>query len=464
MSQVSDVLMPSTRNYATIFNLVEFRQRGNSPNPQVPPKTAPTHGARICPPPFPARKRGKRMSRRNGQSPTVRVGKRADGSKYYFFQFWTDVPGQEERRRMTEVIGSAKQMTKSEAERKKLEFISNLKLNSSGYRIPSSATFADAVKHYREVFAPRMLRPSTISIAVGHLKSHLEADWNETPVERINIESVNEWIWKKRKEGLSWVTIKNVLRTMQRVLSAFSKDRKPPFSQQGLAIPDRDKLQMKIKSREAVSFSWEQTKRIVAQVRKSSMDDRRKEQYSALFLLASASGLRFGELAALKTNDIDFNAGTIRVDESSDQRSAGKVGPCKNVAAYRTVLLADDEGRETLRALRRFITRCKASDLVFHSRRGTPLLETNVLHDGLHPGLKVLSLPKAGMHAFRHGCNRRWELAGLNPAVLRQQMGHSTATMTARYTGEIPMSLVRNALGFGNKIVVLENMENEVAA
>ena len=117
-----------------------------------------------------------------------------------------------------------------------------------------------------------------------------------------------------------------------------------------------------------------------------------------------------------------------------------------------------------MRALKRFITRYKASDLVFQSRRGTPLLETNVLHDGLHPGLKVLSLPKAGRHAFRHGCNRRWELAGLNPAVLRQQMGHSSATMTARYTGEIPMSLVKNAFGFGKKIVVLENMENEVAA
>jgi hypothetical protein len=53
---------------------------------------------------------------------------------------------------------------------------------------------------------------------------------------------VNEWIWKKRNERLSWITIKNILRTMQRVLSSFSKDRKPPFSQIGLAIPERDKL------------------------------------------------------------------------------------------------------------------------------------------------------------------------------------------------------------------------------
>ena len=353
--------------------------------------------------------------------------------------------GQEERKRLTEVLGLTKKMTRSEAERKKLAFISNLKLNSNEYKIPSSQTFAHAVKHYREIFAPRMLRASTFSVANGHLKVHLEADWNDVPIEHINIDSVNEWMWKKRQEGISWVTIKNVLRTMQRVLSAFSKDRKPPFSQQGLTIPDRDKLQMKIESREAASFSWPQTKKIAEQVRKSELDDVRKERYATLFLLASASGLRFGELVALRPNDIDFDAKTIRVDESSDQRSAGKIGPCKNVAAYRTVLLADGEGTEALKVLKRFMNRQGPSSLVFQSRRGTPLLETNVLHDGLHPALKALNLPKAGLHAFRHGCNRRWELSGLNPAVLRQQMGHSSATMTARYTGEIPMSLVRNA-------------------
>jgi len=61
-------------------------------------------------------------------------------------------------------------------------------------------------------------------------------------IEHITIDLINEWIWKKRDHGLSWITIKNVLRTMQRVLSSFSKDKKPPFSQLGLAIPERDKL------------------------------------------------------------------------------------------------------------------------------------------------------------------------------------------------------------------------------
>ena len=39
------------------------------------------------------------------------------------------------------------------------------------------------------------------------------------------------------------------------------------------------------------------------------------------------------------------------------------------------------------------------------------------------------------MHAFRQGCNQQWELAGMNPAVLRQMMGHKSAAMTVRYTG-----------------------------
>jgi integrase len=419
-------------------------------------------------PPSPARKRGKRMSRRGGQNPSVRVGKRADGKKYFFFQYWVDVPGKEERERRTEIVGLVGELTKKEAERRKLVFLSELKINSHDYQIPSSKTFADAAKFYREKFAPRRLRASTLDIADGHLKKHLEPDWKDIPVEQITIDAVNDWAWNKRTEGLSWTTIKNILRTMQRVLSCFSKDKKPPFSLKGLDIPEKDKLQMKIQSRKAVSFSWEDSKRIAVAVRGlEGLDETRKNTYATLFLLASASGLRCAELFALKIDDLDFGAGTVRVDESADQRTY-TIGPRKNAAAYRTVVLADAEGREALTALRKFLgdNPFDPNTLVFHSRNGKPLRETNVLHDGLHPALEAAGLPKAGLHAFRHGCNRRWELAGMNPAVLRQQMGHSSAAMTARYTGEIPVEQVRAAFSMqnGNKIVVLENMENEPAA
>jgi integrase len=90
--------------------------------------------------------------------------------------------------------------------------------------------------------------------------------------------------------------------------------------------------------------------------------------------------------------------------------------------------------------LKLYVKTRKSSGLLFHSkRRGKPLLETHVLHDGLHPALKALGLPNGGVQAFRHGCNRSWELSSLNPTVLRQQIGHSSATTTARYRGQIAM-------------------------
>jgi integrase len=152
-----------------------------------------------------------------------------------------------------------------------------------------------------------------------------------------------------------------------------------------------------------------------------------------------ASGLRIGELLALRADDIGKN--TIRVDESLDR--AGVIGPCKNVAAYRTVVLGDSEGQAAMKALKQF---AKHDGLVFHSRNHGPLAETTILTQALHPAVKALGLPKGGMHAFRRGCNRRWELSRVPAAVFRQQMGHTSSDMTALYTGEIPTEVVNNFL------------------
>jgi integrase len=409
------------------------------------------------------------MSRRKGQNPKVRVGERADGKKYYFFQYWIDVPGKEERKRQTEVIGLVGLISRSGAERKKLEIISELNINSGEYRIPSSKIFADAVAHYRTKYAPIYLRDSTFSVADGRIKNHLEADWNDVPIELIDIDSVNEWAAKRRKAGLSWTVIKDALRTMQGVLSAFSKAKEPPFSQKALKIPETEKLQMQINSRDKVSFSWASAERIAEQVGKiDTLGQARQDQYSTLILLAAGSGLRAGEIFALRVSDVDFKASTIRVEQSSDQRNGGKIGPCKNVTAYRTVHLGDPEGKKAMAKLKWFLKLYPTSPdaLVFRSKSGGPLLETTVLNQGLYLALEPLKLPKAGLHAFRRGCNRRWELAGIVPAVIRQQMGHTSAAMTRLYSGRIPMEQVEAAFSKKNRgaVVQLEKMENEAAA
>src|ERR1700730_16518695 len=84
--------------------------------------------------------------------------------------------------------------------------------------------------------------------------------------------------------------------------------------------------------------------------------------------------------------------------------TSGRLAPCKNAAAYRTVALEDSEGKKALHTHRPFLrTASKPEGFVFRSRRGGPLMETTTLNQGLHPALKALGLEQGGMHAFRRG-------------------------------------------------------------
>ena len=248
---------------------------------------------------------------------------------------------------------------------------------------------------------------------------------------------------------------------MQRVISCATKDKKPTFPINGLTIPERDKLQMRIEKRAKASLMWEQVESAVEQINLlESLGYARKQQYTTLVLLASASGLRISELLALRVNDFDFSESTLRVDESSDQKSGGKIGPCKNAAAYRTVYMLDAEGRKAMAKVKEFIPAdAKPLDLLFRSRRQGPLTEQTILTQGLYPALDRLKVERVGFHALRYGCNTRWQLAGLAPVVIRQQMGHSSSDMTDHYTSMLSPEQVRTAFSsnFGRKIDVLEN-------
>ena len=48
----------------------------------------------------------------------------------------------------------------------------------------------------------------------------------------------------------------------------------------------------------------------------------REDRLEALYVVALHTGLRRGELLALRWNDVDFEKGTLRVDESLDQHGA----------------------------------------------------------------------------------------------------------------------------------------------
>lgn len=79
----------------------------NSLSSRVPPDSVNITASAIS-----ARTQGKYLPLRKGHAPKVRVGKRADGTAYHFFQCWVNIPGEEKKgvrqRWLDWVIGSAK--------------------------------------------------------------------------------------------------------------------------------------------------------------------------------------------------------------------------------------------------------------------------------------------------------------------------------------------------------------------
>jgi integrase len=147
-------------------------------------------------------------------------------------------------------------------------------------------------------------------------------------------------------------------------------------------------------------------------------------QYKILFMLAAATGMRFGELAGLHTEDVDLERRTVTV-----RRSVWKgreVAP-KTKAGYRDIPI--DEA--TARVLGDFLP---AAGLVFKTRIGTPLTDREVVGNTLHPICDKLKIKRGGMHAFRHGRVSVMRMNGVPEDLVKRQIGHSSLRTTSGYT------------------------------
>lgn len=161
------------------------------------------------------------------------------------------------------------------------------------------------------------------------------------------------------------------------------------------------------------------------------------DRHGPLFTVAVATGLRLGELLALRWADIDDVNGTLAVRHTLD-RSTGELAEPKTERSRRTLRLS----RTALAALRVQRARQAADQLaagkgwrrldhVFASSTGGPLDSWNVRHR-LQAALLGAGLPRVTFHTFgRHGFASLMLEAGEELAVISRSLGHSTLSTTA---------------------------------
>ena len=155
-------------------------------------------------------------------------------------------------------------------------------------------------------------------------------------------------------------------------------------------------------------------------------------RYKAMVLLAAWCSLRFGELAALRRDRVDFVRGEIRVTETVTELVTGErfTGAPKTAAGRRTVAIPPHLVPVVEAHL--LVVGPAAEALLFPSPEGAYLRRHNFRQRVWAPALRTTGL-NYRFHDLRHS-GLTWAAAsGATVAELMHRGGHSTSATAMRY-------------------------------
>jgi len=161
----------------------------------------------------------------------------------------------------------------------------------------------------------------------------------------------------------------------------------------------------------------------------------------ALYLTAAMTGMREGELVALRWRDVDWAASLIRVRRNYHR---GRWGTPKSKRSSRALPMADRLGGELDRHFKR--SRYQGDDhLVFcHPQTGEPY-DASQLRSRFYAAMKAAGLGhrcgrKGGItfHSLRHTFGTRMAAAGVPMRTLQEWMGHRNLATTEIYADYAP--------------------------
>jgi integrase len=278
------------------------------------------------------------------------------------------------------------------------------------------------------------IRPSTFASYEAIVRVHLVPGIGRIPLVKLTVADVERMLRAKSATDLSPRRVAMIRGVLRRALGRAVKHRLIAANVAALADPPKQERH------EIHPLTPEQ-----ATVLLESIKGHRLE---GLFVTALTTGLRSGELRALRWADVDLDARSLSV-EAGLAKIDGRWQriPPKSSAGRRMVPLLD----RTVTALREHRLRQltdriaagsewvgNAWDLVFVSDVGTPLDASNVVH-AYQLALKRAGLPRQRFHDARHSVATFWLAAGVPARVVADMLGHSQVSLTLNvYTHVLP--------------------------
>ncbi|MBA2638019.1 MAG: site-specific integrase, partial [Solirubrobacterales bacterium] len=259
------------------------------------------------------------------------------------------------------------------------------------------------------------------------LERHLAPHFGPKAIDRISSDDIARYLAAKAHVGLAPKTVSNHLVVAHGVF-AFALKR-GWVTANPVAATDRPRAQgvdPDIRFLDRDEFE--------VLLRAVSSDDVLGPTDTALYLTAAMTGLRQGELVALRWRDVDWSAGVVRVRRNYTR---GEWGTPKSRRSSRAVPLAD---RVAAHLERHFQASAYQGDddLVFcHPQTGRPY-DASKMRTRFKDTLKRAGLRELRFHDLRHTFGTRMAAVGVPMRTLQEWMGHRDFATTLIYADFAP--------------------------
>lgn len=344
-----------------------------------------------------------------------------EGAKYY-------VVYRAGRRQRWEPVGRQKK----DAERRLTEILSALQMGT--YREIKVIGFEDFADKWVRDYAEGRLKPLTLRRYRSLIKCYLNPAFNGFVLTQLSAENIEGFLsqWKHRKDRKPR-TINQALAVLK-IMMKYAK--KWGYVREN---PTEDVRPLQVEQKERDFLRPHEIRPLLEQ-----LDD----PYRTLILTGILTGMRVGELLGLQWGDVDFVNHVIHVrrtiywlskkelgGEVADDARLWRFGSPKSKQSVRAIVMTP-RLKEAFE-LHRMSCPESPHDLVFCTRKGTPINPANLLRREFLPALAGAGLRRIRLHDLRHTFAALLINQGVNPKFIQSQLGHASIQMTMDTYGHL---------------------------
>ncbi len=302
-------------------------------------------------------------------------------------------------------------------------------------------TVGEYVERWLKDSVQGTVRQSTYDVYGYMVHPHIVPGLGRLKLKSLNPAHVRAFYRDRLDTGLSPATVHKMHVVLHKALDgAVSDGLIPRNAAKGVKVPQ--------------AGSRKEIRPLTSQQARDLFDAARGDRLEALYVLAIATGLRQGELLALKWEDVELEEAVLRVRRTLT-RSGGKVevGPPKTPNSRRSLGLTS----RAVEALRAHLARQLAEmeemgslyrpgGLVFANEIGGIINPSNLRNRHLVRLLERAKLPKVRFHDLRHTCATLLLTKNVNPKIVSEMLGHSSISVTLDTYSHVLPTMRANAV------------------